>query len=281
MRTISHRHTNPAHQSVMPEAQTGPRLHRGNSNTDLVDAETALPDTVENTAAESLLANPIWNSLRTDHRALAVGTGRARRYPTEVGPLSGIPDQSEESFDDLRSLTGPGGVLALFFPEPLPPPPEGWTLLRHAPLSQMIWRGPKPQNPLSPSGVNLRQLSAADVPEMLALAELTEPGPFRQRTIELGTFYGVFDAGRLVAMAGQRMRMPGFIEVSAVCTHPDARGRGLARTLSTTVMHDIFEQQRTPFLHVLPENYSAIRIYENLGFELSRTFHFAVLKKNA
>jgi predicted GNAT family acetyltransferase len=153
--------------------------------------------------------------------------------------------------------------------------------LREALLAQMIWRGTQIDSPPLPSGVTLRQLSSPDVPEMVALAELTEPGPFRERTNELGTFYGVFDSGRLVAMAGQRMSVPGFIEVSAVCTHPDARGKGFARTLLAVVVRDIIERRRTPFLHVLADNRSAIRVYESLGFQVRRTFHLAVLKRES
>jgi predicted GNAT family acetyltransferase len=123
----------------------------------------------------------------------------------------------------------------------------------------------------------IRELNAGDVPAMLALTELTEPGPFRTRTHELGKFYGVFESDRLLAMAGQRLSLPGFVEVSAVCTHPDARGRGYARALMSAVMRDIRQRGRIPFLHAFADN-PAIRIYESLGFRLRRTFHLAVLK---
>jgi predicted GNAT family acetyltransferase len=115
----------------------------------------------------------------------------------------------------------------------------------------------------------------------VALAELTEPGPFRERTIELGAFYGIFEKGRLLAMAGQRMHLPDSVEVSAVCTHPDARGRGYARKLIATVMDEINERGKTPFLHSFADNYSAIRVYERLGFTQRRTFQLAVLKNEA
>jgi len=113
---------------------------------------------------------------------------------------------------------------------------------------------------------------------MVELAKLTEPGPFRKRTSELGAFFGIFENDRLLAMTGQRMHVPGFTEVSAVCTHPDARGRGYARTLIATVMRDILAQNRTPFLHVFAHNTSAIRVYEALGFTQRRVLHLAILK---
>ncbi len=243
-----------------------------------MDAESEAPDAVDCAADETLLDNPIWNALLTDHRSIAVGDGHAKRYPSEIGPLSGVPDQSPASYWALHSLTGADGVLALFFQDQ-PSPQAGWTLLRGGLLSQMIWRGLNADEIIrAQAGVTPRRLTLVEVPEMLALAELTEPGPFRKRTIELGSYYGIFEAGRLVAMAGERMSLPGFIEVSAVCTHPDVRGRGLAHTLMATVMRDIQRRGRTPFLHVFADNLPAIRVYESLGFTLRRTLHLAVLK---
>ena len=113
---------------------------------------------------------------------------------------------------------------------------------------------------------------------MVELATLTEPGPFRERTQELGAFFGIFDEERLMAMAGQRMRLPGFIEVSAVCTHPDARGRGYARSVMLEVMADIVDRGDTPFLHTFADNQQAIRVYEALGFTRRRSLHLVVLK---
>ncbi|MFZ1014069.1 MAG: GNAT family N-acetyltransferase, partial [Terracidiphilus sp.] len=127
---------------------------------------------------------------------------------------------------------------------------------------------------------SLRRLSKSDVSAMVELASLTEPGPFRKRTSELGTFFGTFEGDRLVAIAGERMHLPGLIEVSAVCTHPDARSRGYARALMAAVLNDIREKGATPFLHVLAENDAAIRVYEGLGFTVRRPLHLAILKNN-
>ena len=187
-------------------------------------------------------------------------------------------DQSAASYDALRALAGPGGVVVQFLVDP-PTPPAGWTLVRGGGLSQMICLDPE-RAPTAPdvTGATLRRLTSGDVPAMLELTELTEPGPFRRRTFELGAFWGIFDSGQLLSMTGQRLHVPGFVEVSAVCTHPDARGRGFARVLMLQVIADIRRRGKTPFLHVLPENESAIRVYERLGFTLRRTFHLAVLK---
>lgn len=237
-----------------------------------------------------LLDNPIWNALRTEHAPLSLGGERARRYLPEIGPLSGILDQAAESYEALRELAG-SGIVVLFSIEPIRVP-AGWKVLREGPIVQMI-RTPEsftaagspdlrlsPQK-LAPQGLHasediaLRQLTAADAPQMVALAELTEPGPFRLRTIELGNFYGIFHDGTLVAMAGKRMHLPGLVEVSGVCTHPDARGRGYAGHLMSMVIDEIEGEGKVPFLHAFAQN-PAIRLYERLGFRLRRRFNFAV-----
>lgn len=224
------------------------------------------------------LDNPIWSSLLTEHSALAISNHGARRYPSAIGPLSGILRQSPENYKALRPLAGPGGIVVLFCAE-APAPTAGWAMVRGGLLTQMVSETPAAEAPLKLTrGEQFRPLAAADVPEMVALAELTEPGPFRDRTIELGAFFGIFEAGRLVAMAGERLHLPKHVEVSAVCTHPDARGRGYARMLISTVTHEIRQRGKIPFLHSFADNQPAIRVYESLGFRQRRTFELAVLK---
>ena len=268
-----------------------------------------------------LLDNPIWNALTTDHAGLAQGDDQARRYPSEIGPLSGIPHQSEASYASLSRLAGEYPVV-LFSLDPIRTP-QGWITLRTGEVVQMVRnetsRAPSsaiegapsyatasssrrvgddstslpgaPEPALSlPKGLSpletwdgsrdshsLRQLTPAEAPAMVALAELTEPGPFRLRTIELGNFYGIFHGNRLVSMAGKRMHIPGFVEVSGVCTHPAARGRGYARTLMQIVIGEIEQSGRTPFLHAWADN-PAVHLYQALGFSLTRRFDLAVLK---
>jgi GNAT superfamily N-acetyltransferase len=226
-----------------------------------------------------LLDNPIWSALTTDHAQLAVGGELARRYPDEIGPLSGMPEQSDAGYDALGPLAGPGGMVGLFFRE-TPRPPAGWTLVRGGALHQMVAAQPHGMTIAIPANAELRRLTADDAPAMVELATLTEPGPFRLRTMELGTFYGIFEAGRLLAMAGKRMHLPGYVEVSAVCTHPDARGRGYARLLMSRVMEEIVKEGKTPFLHSFADNYGAIRVYESLGFALRQRFELAVVRND-
>lgn len=237
----------------------------------------AAAEILQSDSGEALLDSPILNALLTEHRKLALCDGVARRYPAAIGPLAGTPDQSLASYEALRRLAGPGGLVGLFLPDQ-PALPKAWSIFRGGILTQMVYRKPNLDGAGTlPEGVTLRRLSNADVPAMLELASLTEPGPFRERTMELGNFYGVFAAERLLAMAGQRMRVPGFVEVSAVCTHPEARGRGYAGVTMREVMRDIAAEGSTPFLHAFDDN-PAVRLYERLGFRQRRTFHLAVIK---
>jgi GNAT superfamily N-acetyltransferase len=227
------------------------------------------------------LGNPIFHSLLTAHSRHALTHGQVRRFPAEIGPLSGMPDQSNDSYDHLHALAGSGGITVLFLEEP-PAPPVGWKLLRGGMLDQMICFAPeRAATSLLPLEAEIRPLTAADARAMVDLARLTEPGPFELRTLELGTFFGVFHGCRLMAMAGQRLSLPGFIEVSAVCTHPDARGRGYAATLMSAVMADIAARGQTPILHTLPGNATAIAVYKKLGFAFSRSLHLAVLQSES
>lgn len=242
------------------------------------DHDVAAVQSTGGRSGEALLDNPIWNALRTQHESFSLVEGAARRYQAAIGPLAGTPDQSLESYRSLGVLAGPGGILGLFFLDP-PALPAGWSLFRGGVLTQMICREPRlvRTNALA-AGIQMRRLGRDDVPAMIELATLTEPGPFRERTIELGNFYGIFERDRLLSMAGQRMRVPGFVEVSAVCTHPDARGRGYAGVLMSEVMRDIAAEGGMPFLHAVADN-PAVRLYERLGFTRRCDLQLAVIRR--
>jgi hypothetical protein len=178
---------------------------------------------------EAVLDNPIWYSLTTHHAATAigadVGNGLSRRYPVNVGPLAAFQEPTVEAYSELASMI-PNGDHALLFLLSAPDVPEGWQLLRTGPIVQMICYAIPDTSPLASI---IAPLGPADFPEMVALASLTEPGPFREKSAQLGSFLGIRVDGGFAAMAGQRLAPTGFSEVSAGCTHPDFRGRGYAR----------------------------------------------------
>jgi len=222
-----------------------------------------------------LLANPIWHSLSTLHSNLAQGNHLAKRYPQDIGPLSGIPKQSNECWDALKRIIPSGDHCALFLTEPANLG-AGLTLVMQFQIEQMVCESSRVVSSLE---VKIEELGEADVTEMLALTTLTEPGPFQQRTIQLGGYRGIRDRGRLVAMAGQRMALPGYREVSAVCTHPSYRGRGYAGALVRAVDGGITALGEIPYLHVRRENFSAIRLYRSLGYDTVRTLHCAIVTR--
>ena len=226
-----------------------------------------------------LLDGWTWSALTTVHASLAEGDELAKRYPAAIGPLAGMREQSEDAYCSLAALLEGRGHGVLFLAEP-PRVPVGWRIARQWVIEQRVASGPI----AAPDGILVEKLNKGDAEEMVALAKLAEPGPFAERTIELGGYVGVRDpaSGRLVAMAGQRTALTGFREVSAVCTHPDYRGRGYARALTACVGREIAARGETPFLGVNVINESAKHVYERLGFAVRRTFYgLAVIPPDA
>jgi predicted GNAT family acetyltransferase len=223
-----------------------------------------------------VLDNPIWHALSTGHASFASGNDRAKRYPNEMSPLAGIKEQSPQAYAALGELYAPQERAILFLEEE-PRPPAGWHVLQSFLMDQMICL----EQPTEiPSGNCLETLGLEDVPEMVELAKLTVPGPFCRRTIEFGGYIGIREAGRLAAMTGQRTHPTGFIEVSAVCTHPDFRGRGFAKILVSAVARSIYARGETPFLGVKQDNLKARRAYQSVGFSIRRALYVAVLKRS-
>jgi predicted GNAT family acetyltransferase len=207
------------------------------------------------------LDRAVWNALSSRHATFAEGDEFAKRYPPEVTLLAAVRDFSAESLAYLARVILPGEIAALFL-DVVPVFPAELTLVRQVPLTQMIWTSPVEVR----EDASIEALGIANVDEMLALIQLTKPGPFGRRTPELGTYLGIRDGERLVAMAGERLQLPGFTEVSAVCTHPDYRGRGYARMLISSLVRRIQQRGDVPFLHAASGNTGTIRVYEGLGF---------------
>ncbi|HZJ25932.1 MAG TPA: GNAT family N-acetyltransferase [Acidimicrobiia bacterium] len=222
----------------------------------------------------AVLDNPIWHALDGPQRHFAQAHGAARRFRPGLAPFAGIADAADPaSWADLAALVGPGGVAVLVLPAIAVPAP--WASVWTGQGLQMVLSGPPRTVPAD--GAPVVELTTVDVDEILGLVERTQPGPFLARTIELGRYVGIRDRGRLVAMAGERMRGPGFTEVSAVCTDEAARGRGLARRLVAHLAEAIHDRGEQAILHVVATNTSAVRAYEAVGFNTRDTFQFGTL----
>ncbi len=221
----------------------------------------------------AVLDNPIWFSAQTAHRRLARTNGRACRYSMDVSPFAAFETPTPAAFDDLGTLVEPQQGMGLCTSEPVTAP-AGWHVARTMPLTQMVCAERR-----HAAAGSFLTMGEPDVPEMLALTAATEPGPFLPATIRMGRYFGVREAGRLAAMAGERLQPDGLTEISAVCTDPAFRGRGYARALARHLLHLIFADGRTPFLHVRPENEAAIRLYESLGFTIRRTMELTLLAR--
>ena len=220
------------------------------------------------------LDRPIWSALTTRQQDLAEGGALARRYPTAITPFADMTDMSAESFAALGELLSGSEIAVLFTPDAVTAPAEFKILLAET-GEQLI--GTPAETEIS--GVEIVTLGAADVTEMIALTELTKPGPFSARTHELGTFLGIRIDGKLVAMTGERMKPANYTEMTAVCVHPDHRGRGYAQVLLGAVARGIVARGEIPFLHVFTSNISAIALYERQGMRIRRRLHVTVLQK--
>jgi ribosomal protein S18 acetylase RimI-like enzyme len=221
-------------------------------------------------ADEHPLDNPVRSALLGPHAGFARRHGAVLRYPDDVSRFLALDEHAAPAWRDLAELLGPGeSALFAGVPSPLP---EGWEHTFTLPGVQMV--AEQPIGALDPEAV---ALGPADVEEMLDLVSRTKPGPFFARTIELGAYLGIRIDGKLAAMAGERMHPPGFVEISAVCTDPVARGRGLATRLVRAVAAGIEARGETPFLHAAGTNVNAIRLYEQLGFRTRRQVVFATV----
>lgn len=223
---------------------------------------------------ENPLDRPVWSALNGLQSDLSEGGRLARRYKPDVNLFACVGADTPQSLEALSGLVGEGEqIILLQKPEPL------WDGQLKPKLISQGFQMVAGTLPPRPDDLDIHSLSDADVSEMIALAHLTEPGPFLPKTHTMGQFYGIRLDGRLAAMAGQRFRFEGYCEVSGVCTHPDFRGRGLANRLSAHLTHVIADRGETPFLHGWLTNEAAIRVYERLGYKRRTIFNIAVLER--
>ena len=206
-------------------------------------------------------SNIVWHSLSGAQSHRSVGTARIRRFAPGFSQLVGAMDRDHPALQELAPFCTPGEHFYVLGWRGMPP--LGWQVDVDAEVDQLVYEHPAPE---ALDHRDIVRLDALHVPRMVALTELTHPGPFAERTIEFGEYYGIFDGERLLAMAGERMHAGRLREISAVCTHPEAQGRGLARRLMNRLLRFQIGRGQIPFLHVMADNTHARALYERMGF---------------
>lgn len=223
-----------------------------------------------------ILDNPVWSALNSDNKNISEGTDKVRFFQEDIALFVGLEENTDNNLIALYELTpdeesvfGLVSVAEINIPAP-------WATLHCIPLLQMVCEHPIYRKDHT---APIKNLSDEHIPQMLELTKLTNPGPFRERTIDFGHYQGIFDGDKLVAMAGQRMHAHPYAEISAVCTHPDYTGRGYAAQLMASQIKRIKEAGEIPFLHVAASNERAIKIYESIGFAIRKELLIYILKK--
>jgi ribosomal protein S18 acetylase RimI-like enzyme len=229
------------------------------------------------TPDERVLDDMAWHALTGPqaHLADSSSDGAAHRYRNDIGPFCGVEHLDDRGWAAPAELVGPRGT-AVFLRGEVEPAPTGWNELLREPATQYV-AGTLAEPP-APASREVTELTASDSPDMVALAAATEPGPFGPNSHLTGRWFGIRRAGRLVAMAGERMRVDGYGEVSGVCVDPSVRGEGLGRVVTLAAAHAIQERGDRAMLHVRDGNDGAHRLYRRVGFEERRTVTVAVLR---
>lgn len=220
------------------------------------------------------LDNPAWWALNGVHQSFAIGTKHVKRYQRGILPFAAYNLEAKESITVLDEFLEAGEVFFLI--GELPPLPAHWTLLKELPCAQMINQA----TVAPPEGeVSIVRLTEAHSNEMYNLIQKVQPGYYEHNTHRLGSYYGIWQQDKLVAVAGERMRLEELTEISAICTDPDYTGRKYAQHLIAHLCNTNLTQGNIPFLHVLETNQRAIGLYEYMGFTKRRTISFWQLKK--
>lgn len=225
-----------------------------------------------------LLDNMIWNAISTGNKDIAIVDADVGCYQEHIAPFAGLQDLNETNLAKLHDFLPDGRRVAISSFDKLAVNTKQWEIMQEMDCCQMVYENPVDAFKTKASPL-IVPLTDEHVPQMLELTALTKPGPFFKKTILFGNYFGIFIDGRLAAMTGQRMHPVPYMEVSAVCTHPDFRGQGYAKALMLHVMKLILDNSFIPFLHVLTSNTAAIALYESIGFTIRRRLFISVIRR--
>ena len=223
----------------------------------------------------NLLHNPVYHALVSGDRHLSFGDGNVKYFDEQVSPFAGFDHDYEKGFSDLYDIFPTGRKILYAAPFPIIQP-AGWQLQHEIKGLQFVY---EPDSDIKNEFSTIVPLGENHIDQMVQLAKLTKPGPFGTGTINFGSYYGIFDNDKLVAMTGQRLHIQNFTEISAVCTHPDYTGKGYANSLLQHQLHIILQQNQKPFLHVREDNGRAIELYQRLGFKISESMNFYFMRR--
>ena len=221
------------------------------------------------------LDNPVWSSLTTGNEDLAIGNDLARHYRPGISPFAAVADNDPTHYQALYELIRDDVPIAIFTTD-TNLDPYRWAIVNRIDGYQMMYEG---ETPTERDQFNIKSLTEVNVPAMLELTKLSPPGPFLENTIAFGGYEGVFDGERLVAMAGHRFHCGPYVEISAVCTHPDHTGKGYARALINSQIQHLHANNKQPYLHVRADNTRAFDIYKKMGFVTRTEMIIYLLKK--
>ena len=226
---------------------------------------------------DHVLDNPVWNALISGNQSLSFGTKTIKYFSDDVAPFVGFKEYTFENFNILYNNIKDGRRCAVISANEIAFP-DSWKIIEHLNVLQMVYTSP---SVTFVNNKNIVSLEDQNTEEMIQLTQLTHPGPFKNGTISFGHYEGIFDNGKLVAMAGQRLHPSPYTEISAVCTHPDFLKKGLASQLILSQVHRILSVSEIPFLHVLTDNAKAIKLYNELGFTKRSKIHIYLIEKNS
>lgn len=224
---------------------------------------------------EHILDNPIWHALSNRQAELNIGSERVKFFDESVSPFVTMDAWDEADLREMQDILPVDRSFYVLIPRQVNIP-EAFEQVYTTPIYQMVCEAFQPQ---MLTEQQVLEMGEGDVKEMIELTALTRPGPFSTGTMSFGRYIGIREGTRLAAMAGERMKVPGYTEVSAVCTHPDLLGKGYASHLMSLLCTHIIARGETPFLHVRADNPRAIRAYERLGFSISRDVFFVIIKR--